>query len=61
VVSAVLATILFVIAVLDLREVGAMLDERMAEAVAQLRVTGYGRSVRSTSEMSVRAVEDDKK
>jgi uncharacterized membrane protein len=61
VVSAVLATILFVIAVLDLREVGAMLDERMAEAVAQLRVTGYGRSVRSTSEMSIRAVEDDKK
>ena len=56
VVSAVLATILFVIALLDLREVGALLDDRLAEAMAQLRVTGYGRSIRSTSEVSIRAI-----
>ena len=60
VVSAVLATILFVVAVLDLREVRAMLDERMAEAMAQLRVTGYGRSIRNTSEVSIRAIQDPK-
>jgi uncharacterized membrane protein len=58
VVSAVLATILFVIAILDLREVSALLDARMAEAVAQLRVTGYGRTIRNTSEVSVRAIRD---
>jgi uncharacterized membrane protein len=60
VVSAVLATILFVVAVLDLREVRAMLDDRMAEAMAQLRVTGYGRSIRDTSEVSIRAIRDPK-
>ena len=58
VVSAVLATILFVIAVLDLREVGALLDDRLAEAMAQLRVTGYGRSLRNTSEVSLRAIRE---
>ena len=61
VVSAVLAAILFVIALLDLREVSALLDERMAEAVAQLRVTGYGKSIRNTSEVSIRAIRDSKK
>ena len=60
VVSAVLATILFVLALLDLREVRALLDERMAEAMAQLRVTGYGRSIRNTSEVSIRAIRDPK-
>ena len=58
VVSAVLATILFVLALLDLREVRALIDERMAEAMAQLRVTGYGRSIRNTSEVSLRAIRD---
>jgi uncharacterized membrane protein len=58
VVSAVLATILFVLAWLDHREVSALLDERMAEAMAQLRVTGYGRSIRNTSEVSIRAIRD---
>lgn len=60
VVSAVLAVLLFVIALLDLRDVGALLDARMAEATAQLRVTGYGRSVRNTSEVSLRAIRDPK-
>jgi uncharacterized membrane protein len=59
VVSAVLATTLFVIAVLDLREVGALLDERLAEAMARLRVTGYGKSIRNTSEVSMRAIRDE--
>lgn len=57
--SAVLATILFVVALLDLREVSALLDERLAEATAQLRVTGYGKSIRNTSEVSLRAVRDE--
>jgi uncharacterized membrane protein len=61
VVSAVLATILFVIALLDLREVSALQDERLAEAMAQLRVTGYGKSLRNTSEVSLRAIRDPKK
>jgi uncharacterized membrane protein len=55
VVSAMLATILFVISLLDLREVSALVDERLAEAMAQLRVTGYGRSLRNTSEVSIQA------
>jgi len=59
--SAVLATILFVIALLDLRELSALLDDRMAEAVAQLRVTGYGKSIRNTSEVSIRAIRDRNK
>jgi len=60
VVSAILATILFGVVLLDLREVRALLDERLAEAMAQLRVTGYGKSIRNTSEVSLRAIRDDK-
>ena len=58
VVSAVLATLLFVIALLDLRDVRAVLDDRMAEAMARLRVTGYGQTIRNTSEVAIRAVRD---
>ena len=61
VVSAILATVLFVISVLDLREVRALDDDRMAEAAARLRVTGYGRIMRNTSEVSLRAIKDDDK
>ena len=61
VVSAILATMLFVISVLDLREVRALDDDRMAEAAARLRVTGYGRIMRNTSEVSLRAIKDDDK
>ena len=60
VVSAVLATVLFVLALLDYREVTALLDARLEEAMAQLRVTGYGRSMRNTSEVSVRAIQEPK-
>jgi uncharacterized membrane protein len=60
VVSAVLVTVLFVISVLDLRDVLAMYDDRMTEAAARLRVTGYGRIMRNTSEVSLRAIKDEK-
>jgi uncharacterized membrane protein len=59
VISAVLVTVLFVISLLDLREVSALEDERMAEAAARLRTTGYGRGIRNTSEVSLRAVEEE--
>ncbi len=58
VVSAILATALFVLALLDHREVGALHDARLAEAMAQLRVTGYGKSIRNTSEVSIRAIQE---
>jgi uncharacterized membrane protein len=58
VVSAVLAVILAAIAILDLRELSALLEDRMADAAAQLRVTGYGQSIRNTSEVSIRAIRD---
>lgn len=61
VMSAILVTVLFVLAVLDLREVGALYDDRMAEAAARLRVTGYGQSLRNTSEVSLRAIKSDDK
>jgi uncharacterized membrane protein len=61
VISAVLVTVLFVISVLDLRDVSALDDDRMAEAAARLRVTGYGRIMRNTSEVSLRAVKDEEK
>jgi uncharacterized membrane protein len=60
VVSAILVTVLFVISMLDLRELRALDDDRMAEAAARLRVTGYGRVMRNTSEVSLRAIKDEK-
>lgn len=56
VVSAVLTVVLFVLAVLDLREVSALEDDAMAAAAAQLKATGYGRSIRNTHEVSIRAI-----
>jgi uncharacterized membrane protein len=65
VISAVLVTILFIISLIDLREVKAMEDDALAAAAAQLRVTGYGRSIRNTQEVSIRAInaerEDEKR
>jgi uncharacterized membrane protein len=60
VISAVLVTVLLAISLLDLREVGALEDQRMAEAAAQLRTTGYGRGIRNTSEVTLKAMEDDR-
>jgi uncharacterized membrane protein len=60
VISAMLVTVLFGICLLDLRELGALGDDRMEEAAARLRVTGYGRTLRNTSEVSIRAVKNEK-
>lgn len=56
VVSAVLVTILFVISLLDLRDVKALEDDSLADAAAQLRGAGYGRAIRNTQEVSIRAI-----
>lgn len=56
VISAILVTILFVISLLDLRDVRAMEDDALAAAAAQLRVTGYGKAIRNTQEVSIRAI-----
>ncbi len=55
VISAVLATALFVISVLDLREVASFGDVVGAE----LRRAGYGRGIRNTAEVSLRAIEPE--
>jgi len=56
VISAIFVTILFGIALLDLRDVRAVEDDALAAAAAQLRVTGYGKSIRNTQEVSLRAI-----
>jgi uncharacterized membrane protein len=56
VISAVVVIILFVISLLDLREVTAMEDDALAAAAAQLRATGYGKEIRNTQEVSIRAI-----
>jgi uncharacterized membrane protein len=55
VVSAILATALFVICWLDQREVTRWADELAAE----LRKAGYGRDIRNTAEVSLRAVKPE--
>lgn len=59
VISAVLVTILFIISLLDLRDVNAMEDDALAAAAAQLRGPGYGRSIRNTQEVSIRAIKSE--
>jgi hypothetical protein len=56
VISAVIVTILFVVSLLDLRDVKAMEDDALAAAAAQLRATGYGKAIRNTQEVSIRAI-----
>jgi uncharacterized membrane protein len=56
VISATLVAILFVISLLDLRDVNAIEDDALAAAAAQLRTTGYGRTIRNTQEVSIRAI-----
>ena len=56
VISAVLVTILFVISLLDLRDVKALEDDSLAEAAEQLRGVDYGRAIRNTHEVSIRAI-----
>ena len=51
VISAILATALFAISVLDLRDVDAFADN----VAAELRGEGYGDAIRNTAEVSLRA------
>jgi uncharacterized membrane protein len=59
VISAILATALFVISWLDLRDVTRWAEELAAEAAARLKDTGYGRAFRNTAEVSLRAIRDE--
>jgi uncharacterized membrane protein len=59
VISAILATILFVLCWLDLREVQAIAASVAEEAADELRGSGYGRGIRNTSEVSIRAIRSD--
>ncbi len=56
VVSAILATVLFVLSWMDLREVRALESDVVGDAADELRGAGYGRGIRDTSEVSIRAV-----
>jgi uncharacterized membrane protein len=60
VISAILATLLFVICWLDLREVSAVEDVLLDEAADALKGGGYGRGIRNTHEVSIRAVKPDR-
>lgn len=59
VVSAILTVVLLVIALLDLREVSALEGDETTEAAAQLKGSGYGRGLRNTREMGIRAIRKD--
>lgn len=64
VVSALLATALFVSWCLDLREVNDLIAERAADfaaiAAARLRGEGWGAGIRNTEELSIRALKVDR-
>ena len=59
VISAILATLLFVLAWLDLRDTRALASAVALEAADELRGTGYGRNIRNTSEVSIRAIRSE--
>ncbi|MDB4884992.1 MAG: hypothetical protein JWN79_430 [Gemmatimonadetes bacterium] len=57
VVSALLATALFIAWWLDLRELDVLArDDLAAQAAAELRGPGFGRGIRNTEEVSIRAI-----
>jgi uncharacterized membrane protein len=60
VISAILATALFVLGWLDLRDVTAMVHEAAAEAAERLRGDGFGSGIRNTAEVAMRAVREDR-
>lgn len=60
VVSAILATILFVLSWLDRRDVSALLDSEAADVGEQLREGSYGEGIRNTSEVAMRAVREER-
>ncbi|MES2178963.1 MAG: vitamin K epoxide reductase family protein [Gemmatimonadota bacterium] len=59
VISAILATALFVISWMDLREVTAWSLELAEDAADALRGSGFGAGIRNTSEVSLRAVRNE--
>ena len=59
VVSAILATILFVLSWLDRRDVAALLDEEAEDVGERLRDGAFGSQIRNTSEVALRAVRRD--
>jgi len=60
VVSAILATILFILSWLDFREISALLDEQVSDVAESLREGAFGARIRNTSEVALRAVEEDR-
>ena len=60
VVSAILATILFVLSWLDFREISALLDEHVSDVADSLREGAFGARIRSTPEVTLRAVEEER-
>jgi len=59
VVSAILATILFVLSWLDLRDISVLLDEQVSDVAESLREGSFGARIRNTSEVALRAVGED--
>ena len=61
VISAILATLLFVLSWLDLRDVTAILLDSAEEAAERLRDGAFGAGIRNTSEVALRAVRGEDK
>jgi uncharacterized membrane protein len=56
VISAILATILFIVSWLDLRELTQLAEETAEEAAERLRNGRFGKELRNTSEVAMRAI-----
>ena len=56
VISAILATVLFVLSWLDLRELTRLAEETATEAAERLRDERFGTEIRNTSEVALRAI-----
>jgi len=56
VISAILATILFIVSWLDLREITHLAEETAEEAAERLRDGRFGKELRNTSEVALRAI-----
>ena len=56
VISALLATILFIVSWLDLRELTQLAEETAEEAAERLRNGRFGKELRNTSEVAMRAI-----
>jgi uncharacterized membrane protein len=61
VISAILATILFVLSWLDLRDIKTLIHETAEAAAERLREGAFGSGIRNTSEVAMRAIRDERK